>query len=227
MFPKSISARVTASVCFILILVLLAAVAWRQWGMDEEHAQTAIGGPFALTNTQGETVTAQELRGDHLLVFFGYTHCPDVCPMTLNAMSQALDVIAESEPSTAKAVTPVFITIDPERDDVGRMKEYLSSFHPRTVGLTGTPEQVAQAAQAYRISYSKVDPEEPEKTASGSSHAGDHNGSDHAAMDHGAYLMQHSSYVFLMGPRGQHLDHMSAAAGAPRIAAMIRENVKE
>jgi len=231
MFPKSTVARLSAAISFALILALLAALAWTQWlAPAQRNPAERIGGPFELVNTEGETVTAQELRGRYLLVFFGYTHCPDVCPTTLNAMTQALDVIGESQPATAQRVTPVFVTIDPARDDVARMRDYVANFHSRTLGLTGSPEQIARAAKAYHVSYSKVDSAEMQQAqASGEhGHADTSGGSaaDHAAMDHGGYLMQHSSYVFLMGPDGDHLAHVNAAAGAPRIAEMIRSHVQ-
>ena len=243
MFPKSTVARLTAGVSFVLIVAILGALAWTQWlAPAPDRPESAIGGDFTLTNTQGETVSARDLRGRYLLVFFGYTHCPDVCPTTLNAMTRALDVVGESRPEVARRVTPVFITIDPARDDVARMRDYVANFHPRTVGLTGSPEAIAEAAAAYHVAYSKVDPEEMKSSRESEGEAGGHAGHgggnarasgmsgdradmDHADMDHGAYLMRHSSYVFLMGPEGRHLSHVNAAAGAPRIAAMIRQHV--
>lgn len=242
--PKSWIARTTAILSALASLALVAAVAWTVW-LDEgarqlagqrEGAGRAIGGPFELTDTSGQTVTAQDLRGGYSLVFFGYTHCPDVCPMTLRNMSQALDAVAESQPATAEAVTPVFITLDPERDDVARMRDYVANFHPRLIGLTGAPAAVERAADAYHVAYEKVDPE----TVQAAGGAAGGQADDHAGMDHGddgrgaggqgesdpgAYLMQHSSYVFLMGPDGGHVDHVAHSAGAPRIAAMIRDHV--
>ncbi|MBK1696969.1 SCO family protein [Rhodovibrio salinarum] len=234
--PKSKVARITAVVSTLASVTLVAAVAWNVWLNDDGRSQMAgsgpqadqaIGGPFELTNTQGNTVTAQDLEGGYTLVFFGYTHCPDVCPMTLQAMSQALDVVADNHPAKAERITPVFITIDPARDDVARMRDYVANFHPRLIGLTGDKQAIQQAAQAYHVSYKKVDPEEvaaaQQDTQNGD---GQMSAADHAAMDHGAYLMQHQSYVFLMGPDGGHVDHVAASAGAPRIAEMIRQDVE-
>ena len=245
--PKSKVARITAGLSALASLALLATVAWQVWlddGASQRRAEPArtagqaIGGPFELTDTQGETVTAQDLEGRYSLVFFGYTHCPDVCPMTLRNLSQALDVVGEEQPAKAKRVTPVFITVDPARDDVSRMRDYVANFHPRLVGLTGDKAAIAQAAGAYHVSYKKVDPAQVAaaqgggKTDRDDGDKGDGAGgggepmSDHASMDHGAYLMQHQSYIFLMGPQGRHIDHVAHSAGAPRIAEMIRQHVE-
>jgi protein SCO1/2 len=252
--PKSRIARITASVSALASVALVAAVAWTVWlddgsgrrGAGGATAAQAIGGPFELTDTQGDTVSAQDLEGGYSLVFFGYTHCPDVCPMTLQNMSQALDVVGQEQPGKAKRVTPVFITVDPERDDVQRMREYVANFHPRMVGLTGDKAAIEQAAEAYHVAYKKVDPEEVAAAQQSGGGSGEHanhgsmdhagsdggkgggtdSGVDHASMDHGAYLMQHQSYVFLMGPDGRHVDHVAHSAGAPRIAQMIRDHVE-
>jgi protein SCO1/2 len=233
--PKSKVARITASLSVLASLALVVAVAWQVW-LDDGGGRTgaggtptaaqAIGGAFELTNTRGDTVTARDLRGRYALVFFGYTHCPDVCPMTLRNMSQALDVVGEKQPDKAERVTPVFITIDPARDDVGRMRDYVANFHPRLIGLTGDAAAIAQAADAYHVSYKKVQPDQVAAAGQGGP-SGDTGGqAGHGSMDHGAYLMQHQSYVFLMGPDGRHLDHVAHSAGAPRIAEMIRDHVE-
>lgn len=134
-----------------------------------------IGGPFELVTHTGETVTDADFRGKYLLVFFGYTYCPDVCPTTLQTVAQALDELGDE----ADAVAALFISTDPDRDTPEVLADYVRLFHPRIVGLTGTPEQVARAARAYRVSYAKV------KTS----------GSD-------GYLMSHSVFIYLMGPDG-------------------------
>jgi len=236
LLPKSKIARFTAGLSALASVALVAAVAWQVWLDDSSgeragtQASRAIGGAFELTDTQGDTVTAQDLRGRYSLVFFGYTHCPDVCPMTLQNMSQALDVVGDAQPDKARQVTPVFVTIDPARDDVARMRDYVANFHPRLIGLTGDKAAIQQAAEAYHVSYKKVDPEEV-PAAQTDDQGGQSNttmnmsGGDHAQMDHGAYLMQHQSYVFLMGPNGRHIDHVAHSAGAPRIAEMIRQHV--
>jgi protein SCO1/2 len=136
----------------------------------------ALGGPFHLTDQTGRRVTEADFPGRFMLVYFGFTYCPDVCPTELGTMIAALDVLGDA----ANRVTPVFITIDPERDTSEAMADYVARFDPRLIGLTGTPEQIAAVARAYRVFYAKV--ERPETTQ---------------------YLMDHSSFIYLVGPDGR------------------------
>jgi cytochrome oxidase Cu insertion factor (SCO1/SenC/PrrC family) len=135
-----------------------------------------LGGPFRLTDQTGREVTEADYAGRFMLIYFGYTYCPDVCPTELGVIASAIDELGPQ----ADRVTPVFITVDPERDTVAALEDYVSRFHPRLVGLTGTAEQVAQVARAYRVFYSKVN--RPEMSA---------------------YLMDHSSFIYLVGPDGR------------------------
>lgn len=153
-----------------------------------------IGGPFALTDHTGKRVTEKDFAGRHVLVFFGYTYCPDICPAELQIMSAAIDKLGPK----GDKVTPVFITVDPERDTVSQMKSYVENFHPRLVGLTGSAEDVRAAAKAYRVYYSK---------------AGDASASD--------YLMDHSSVVYLMSPAGEYLAHFAYGTGVDKMAEGI------
>src|SRR5688500_10909536 len=107
----------------------------------------AIGGPFTLIDGKGNTFTEANLKGRHSLLFFGFTHCPDICPLTLQVMTDAI----EQAGLAGERVTPVFVTVDPERDTVEMVGSYVGAFHPRFVGLTGTPDQVAAATKAYRV----------------------------------------------------------------------------
>jgi protein SCO1/2 len=136
----------------------------------------SLGGPFALTDQSGRAVTEADFAGRFLLVYFGFTYCPDVCPTELGTIAASMDALGDQ----AERVTPVFVTVDPERDTPEVMADYVSRFHPRMMGLTGTPEQVAAAARAYRVFYAKVD--RPEMTQ---------------------YLMDHSSFIYLVGPDGR------------------------
>lgn len=135
----------------------------------------SVGGKFALTDTDGKTVTDQTYRGKWMLVYFGYSFCPDVCPTELQVIANALDLLG---PDAAKVV-PVFITIDPERDTVTALAEYVKLFDTRLVGLTGTEAQIAAVARAYRVYYAKATPKESS-----------------------TYLMDHSSFIYLMAPDG-------------------------
>ncbi len=135
-----------------------------------------VGGPFSLVDQTGKRVSDADFRGRYLLVFFGYTYCPDVCPAALQVISAALDKLGPA----GDVITPVLITIDPARDTAEKMGAYVKSFHPRFVGLTGTPAEVSAAIKAYRV-YAKKVPDE-------------RNPAD--------YTMDHSSIVYLMGPNG-------------------------
>jgi protein SCO1/2 len=154
----------------------------RQMAMHDDPHQTVppngmkIGGPFTLINQDGKTVSDTAYRGKYMLIYFGYTYCPDLCPTGLQSMAHALDDLG----ADAKKVQPIFITIDPARDTPAKLKEYDASFHPDIVGLTGSAEQVAAAAKAYQVYYAKGD-----------------------QVDEHDYIMDHSSLIYLMDPKGQ------------------------
>lgn len=149
---------------------------------DETNIASSIdlGGEFALTDHTGTPVTEQDFLSKYALIYFGYTYCPDICPTELAKMTSALSLLPQEQ---QEMITPVFITIDPERDSPEALANYVSLFSPRLVGLTGTPEQVAQAAEGWRVYYARVEPE-------GSSE----------------YLMDHSTFTYLMGPDGDLVD---------------------
>ena len=159
--PKSSTARLVALTSAAIALGLAIAVAVRLWPSGHVHmAKTlendvtgaaAIGGPFTLTDQHGTRISDSSFRGRLMLVYFGYSYCPDVCPTDLAAMSTAIDLLGLS----GDAVQPIFITIDPERDTVQRLAEYASLFHPRLVALTGTPDEIHQVASEYRVYFEK------------------------------------------------------------------------
>ena len=134
-----------------------------------------VGGPFTLTDSGGRPVTEATYRGRWMLVYLGYTFCPDVCPTELQAIANALDLLG----AEAAKVVPIFITIDPARDTVTALAEYVKLFDPRLVGLTGTEAQISTAARAYRVYHAKA-----------------------VTKDSTTYLMDHSSFIYLMGPDG-------------------------
>lgn len=190
-------------VAFALGISIHLALQQIQNPVQTQNAQSSgralIGGPFELVNQNGDTVTQQDFAGKHMLVFFGFTHCPDVCPAKLNSVSVALDQIGP----LADKVTPVFITVDPERDTPERMAEYVSNFSAQVVGLTGSPEQIRRAAQAYRVYYAKV---EMENSASG-------------------YLMDHSAFTYLMDENGEYVTHFSYGDSIDTIADRLRREL--
>jgi cytochrome oxidase Cu insertion factor (SCO1/SenC/PrrC family) len=184
------------------VVVAFAVVGGATWfalapaGRSMAGGEALVGGPFTLTDQHGAEVTDQDFAGRHMLIYFGYTYCPDFCPMSLSNMSQALDLLP---PKQAEQVVPIFITVDPERDTVAQLAEYAPLFHPRLVALTGSPEATKAAAQAYRVYFAK---------------AGD--------QDSDAYLMDHSTFIYLMGPDGRYVRHFAHNAAAEEIAAAIK-----
>ncbi len=158
-----------------------------------------IGGAFELVDQSGATRTQVDFAGRHMLVYFGYTYCPDVCPTSLSIMSQALDLLEGETGSLEDRVVPVFVTVDPARDDVPAMAAYAEHFHPRLVALTGSDEQIAAAAKAYRVYYRKAE--------------------DPSASE---YLMDHSSFIYLMGPDGTYVSHFAHNASPQEVAEGLK-----
>lgn len=163
--------------------------------------EALVGGPFQLTAHTGQSVTEADFAGQYMLIYFGFTFCPDVCPTELQVMSSALDVLGDEGAN----VTPMLISIDPERDTVEAMAQYVTNFHPRLVGLTGTPEQVAAAASAYRVYFQKV----ADETSAA------------------AYTMDHSSIVYLMGPDGAFLKHFGPGTSPEKMAKTIASFIEQ
>jgi len=156
---------------------------------------SAIGGPFRLVDQDGKTVTDADLKGKWSLVYFGYTHCPDACPTALNDISIALD---ELGPKRGE-VRPVFITVDPERDTPDVLKSYVTSFDAPILALTGTPEEIAQAAKGYRVYYAK----HPEPG--------------------GDYSMDHSSVIYVMDPEGRFTASFTHESSPEEIAERLKK----
>jgi protein SCO1/2 len=154
----------------------------------------AVGGPFKLIDQNGEAVSDQDLKGRPFLVFFGFTHCPDVCPTTLFDVSEMLRALGPD----ADRTRALFITVDPERDTPAVMKDYLSSFDPHLSGLTGDPAAIATVAKAYRVYYKKV------------------------PLDGGEYTMDHTAIVYLMDKEGRFVSPFSLKRGTEAAAADLR-----
>lgn len=157
--------RAIAIASAVAIVVLLGGLYWltMQGGSDEQFAECragqiaggapAIGGPFTLVSENGETVTEAEVIDEPALIYFGYTFCPDICPLDVARNADAIDILEER----GKIVKPVFISIDPKRDTPEVVKDYTDALHPRMLGLTGSPEQVKAASKAYRTFYQAQD----------------------------------------------------------------------
>jgi protein SCO1 len=169
-----------------------------QMPVAETAGTAAIGGPFSLIDQDGKRVTEQDFAGKYLLVYFGYAYCPDICPATLYTMTEALDQLGDK----AKAVQPILITVDPERDTPEILKQYVGNFHPDLVGLTGSPAEVSAAAKAYRVYFAKVvvDDGDPDN-----------------------YLVDHSAFVFLIAPNGGYITHFSSSTTPAEMAERLAE----
>ncbi len=159
-------------------------------------AGLSMGGAFAMQDQDGRAVTQADFGGTLLVGYFGYSFCPDVCPTELATIANAFDLLT---PAEAARATPLFVSVDPGRDTPEQLKRYVSNFHPRMVGLTGTPEQVAAMAKQFRVFYAKV--ERPEMSE---------------------YLMDHSSFVYLIGADGRVRALLRPQSSAEDIAAAIR-----
>ena len=158
------------------------------------HAQAppSAGGPFSLISGDGRTVTDKSFPGRWLIVYFGYTFCPDICPTTLGAIAEALEQLG---PSAAK-VQPLFITVDPRRDTPEVMRKYVSAFDRRLIGLTGSPAAIAAVARAYHVFYERDDTE-------------------------GSYVIDHSTWIYVMNPAGDLAKALPGGSTGADIAATV------
>ena len=168
--PLVIFAAFAASLAIGLLITL-----WMLGGLQKVTAPAAIGGPFQLVDHNGKTVTEQSLKGKPTLIFFGFTHCPDVCPTALFEMSELLRAMGKD----GDRVNAYFVSVDPERDSVAKMKDYLSSFDPRLKGLTGDPAAVEKVVTGYRVYAKKV------------------------PLKDGDYTMDHTALIYLMDREGR------------------------
>jgi protein SCO1/2 len=163
----------------------------------ESTRPSSVGGPFRLTDHMGRSVSDADFKGRPFLVFFGFTHCPDVCPTTLFEMSEVLHRLGADANKTAA----LFISVDPERDTPEKLKDYISSFHPRIVGLTGTAAEIEAVTKAYRA-YAKRVP-----------------------LDGGGYTMDHSAIVYLMDRDGRFVAPFNLRRSAEEAAADLRRRL--
>ena len=162
------------------------------WGREP------VGGPFALIDQAGQPRTDEDFRGRLMLVYFGFTYCPDICPADLQNIGLALDRLGDA----GARVQPLFITVDPERDTPQHLAEYLPMFHPRLVGLTGDPAAIRRAAEAYKVYYAKVPNQK---------------GDD--------YTLDHTAFIYLMGADGGYLGFFPPGTSAERIAETVRRQL--
>lgn len=170
-----------------LLLILAAALAGCNAPAGSPAAEpplagAKIGGPFTLTDQDGRTVRDTDFAGKYRLVYFGYSFCPDICPVDVQKLMRGLSQFEKADVARGAKIVPMFITVDPARDTPAALKPFVARYHPRLLGLTGTPDQIAAVAKAYVVTYNKVDGSAPDR-----------------------YLMAHSQLAFLMDPQGKPL----------------------
>jgi len=174
-----------------LIIVLIIVTSVQLWATKDQtdqkqevekvevKAETQIGGAFTLIDQNGKTVQDTDFRGKVMLVFFGFTHCPDVCPVTMTVMTRTMELLGPK----AEQVVPIFVTVDPERDTPAVLAEFTRNFDKRIIALTGTTEQVKQTADSYKVYFAKAEMADAKEKAE--------------------YNMDHSAYIYVMGKDGQ------------------------
>jgi protein SCO1/2 len=205
--------RIALVLLFVAAMASFGWVAARLTGLGSgapDHAwpqgDQAPARSFALTDHRGAPVTERDYSGKFLLVSFGYTFCPDVCPTTLFGVSQVLDLLGED----AGQVQALFVTVDPARDTTEVLAEYVANFHPAIDGLTGTAEQVGAAAKSFHVYF--------EKAASAEAGSGSEDGD---------YLMNHSALIDLVGPDGRYLASFPHVIRADQLAPVIRDYIHD
>lgn len=174
-----------------------------------------IGGPFSLVDHNGRSVTDEDFAGKYLLVFFGFTNCPDVCPTTLGDIAVALEMLG----SNAADVQPLFISLDPERDTPDQMAEYVAAFDPRIIGLTGSAEQIAAVASEYRIFF--------EKTSVDNYFETDPTRRTRIEPEGDEYLISHQGQTYLMSLDNDYLTHFSFGFSPDEMVSTIRKALAE
>jgi protein SCO1 len=184
------------------LCVALSACGGSPAPAERPLAGAKIGGPFTLTDKNGREVRWSDFAGKYRIVYFGYTFCPDACPMDVQEMMQGFAAFAKADPTLAAQVQPIFISIDPARDTPARVGEFAAAFSPRLLGLTGTPAQVDQAAKAFAAYYAKG------KETSG------------------GYLMDHSRVAYLMDPQGLPIEMLPVDKGRKAVAEDLTKWVK-
>ncbi len=186
---------------FWLSLLVVALLAWAGALPVAKAEEVKTGGRFILWDYYRNVVTDQDFRGKFLLIFFGYTYCPDVCPTTLQEISEVMDILGDK----GKDVQPLFISVDPERDTPKVLREYLSNFHKKILGLTGTKVAIESVTKKFRVRYEKVEskPGDPD------------------------YTVDHTAAVFFMGPQGEYLGRFGYGTPAKKIAEIVLRRMAE
>ncbi|KAG0211095.1 Cu-binding protein [Mortierella sp. GBA30] len=167
------------------------------------YGKPKIGGPFSLIDHNGVRTTNEDFKGRYMLIYFGFTHCPDICPEELDKMAEVLDTV-NADPEIGNVITPLFITCDPQRDTVAEVNEYVKDFHKDLIGLTGSMEEIGRVAKSYRVYFSK-----PPKVADGED-----------------YLVDHSIFFYLMSPEGEFVDCYAKDHTAEYVSKSVKEHIQ-
>jgi protein SCO1/2 len=183
--------------------LMLAGCSAQPAAQEAPLAGAAIGGDFVLTDENGERFSSDQLAGRYQILYFGYTYCPDVCPVDVANVMRGLAAAEKADPALAGKIQPLFITIDPARDTPAALRQFTDSFHPRLIGLTGSDGDIAKVAKAHLIQYQK-------RETPGFSE----------------YLMDHSRQTYLMGPKGEPIALLSHDGTPQQIADEIRTWVR-
>ncbi len=192
-----------------LVLVIVAVVggglAWMRSSTPPAGnlAGASIGGPLNLVDQDGKPFSDGSLKGKYRLIYFGYTFCPDVCPTDVGLLARGLKAFETARPERGARVQPIFVTVDPERDDPKALKAFVSAFHPRLIGLTGTPAQIDAVRKAYSIYAKKAPGGEP-----------------------GAYLIDHFAVIYLFGPDGAPIAFLPHGSTAADVTALLETYVR-
>lgn len=189
----------------IFAAVLLASMAAGCGSPPQEPplAGATLGGAFSLTDQDGRTRRDSDFAGRYRLVYFGYTYCPDVCPVDVQRIAQGLKAFEAKDPARGAKVQPIFVTVDPARDTPAVLKQFVSAFHPRLIGLTGTPTQIAEVARRYGVSFRAQD-------AGGAA----------------GYLVDHATTAILYGPEGSPIAIIAHDRGSEAVAAELDQWVR-
>lgn len=190
-------------VALLFPLLLASCQAAPEPAEDPPLAGAAIGGDFTLTDQHGQTRVWKDFRGKYAVVYFGYTYCPDICPTDVQRTAQGLREFRKAHPDLGAKVQQIFISVDPARDTPKVIGQFVSAFDPKMVGLTGTPEQLKAAGNAFKVYFSKGKTE-----------------------DGGAYLMDHSAITYLFDPAGKPLATLPTDQGAPAVAEELAKWVR-
>ncbi|KAF9217033.1 Cu-binding protein [Podila verticillata] len=167
------------------------------------YGKPKIGGPFSLIDQNGVRTTNNDFKGRYMLIYFGFTNCPDICPEELDKMAEVLDTV-NKDPEIGDVITPIFITCDPQRDTVAEVNEYVKDFHKDLIGLTGSMDEIARVAKSYRVYFSK-----PPKLAEGED-----------------YLVDHSIFFYLMSPDGDFVDCYAKDHTAEYVSKSVKEHIE-